>query len=131
MGASKTIIALGSNTASPAHLAMAQRLLRGHWGDITFSRTMLTDAIGPYGDKFFNCIGLMAETEMDATKVEAVLKQIERECGDCREKRKRGEVWLDADLLLCGGRRYHESDWQRDYIKILLGEMNVPFNENE
>lgn len=117
------IIALGSNTQATKHIEQAQQQLRVLFPDIVFSRKMITKAIGnQYENDFVNCIAL-THCAMQANVVEATLKTIEHACGDSKTRRERGEVLLDADLLLCQGQRYHTSDWNRDYIQLLLNEI--------
>lgn len=122
------IIALGSNTQASKHIEQAQQQLQVLFPDIVFSRNMITKAIGnQYENDFVNCIAL-THCAMQANVVEAALKTIEHACGDSKTRRERGEVLLDADLLLCQGQKYHTSDWERDYIQLLLNEIGYsPF----
>lgn len=117
------IIALGSNIQAAEHIEQAQQQLKSLFPDISFSRKMSTKAIGnQYQNDFVNCIALTHST-MPANDIEVTLKAIEHTCGDNKARRNRGEVLLDADLLLCQGQRYHTADWERDYIQLLLNEI--------
>lgn len=117
------IIALGSNIQATEHIEQAQQQLKSLFPDISFSRKLSTKAIGnQYQNDFVNCIALTHCT-MPANDVEVTLKAIEHTCGDNKARRNKGEVLLDADLLLCQGQRYHTADWERDYIQLLLNEM--------
>ena len=51
-----------------------------------------------------------------------VLKETERRLG--RTHNEDGIVVLDLDLLEYDGLRYHEDDWNRDYIQQLMKELH-------
>ena len=51
------------------------------------------------------------------------LKQIETDFGRTPEKRQRGIVPIDLDILQYGDQRHHERDWQRPYVADLLGQL--------
>ena len=50
------------------------------------------------------------------------LKEMEKEMGRTPEEREQGIVRIDLDLLLFDQQRYHERDWERDYIRRLLDD---------
>lgn len=118
------IVALGSNTLPLQHLAQAQRLLREHFSGIRFSSSLQTEAIGIQSPPFLNAIGI-ATTPLQAAQANAILKSIEQECGNDKALRQQGKIVIDIDLLLHGDTVFHPSDWQRDYIRTLLGEMGL------
>lgn len=126
----RIIIALGFNSPCADNITKAKKLVERTFKEVHFSRTMLTDPIGQLfretknGEqprKFANCIAT-ALTTLSADEVKEVLKDIETQCGDSRENRANGLVLLDADLLLHGKERHHESDWERPYIRELMKE---------
>ena len=59
--------------------------------------------------------------------MERILKQVEKECGRSREEKMRNIIRLDLDLLQWGTVRLREQDWERDYIRLLLQEMQWAF----
>ena len=52
-----------------------------------------------------------------------VLKDMEKRLG--RTRNEDGIVAIDLDLLAYDGRRYHLRDWERNYVKDLLGELGI------
>ena len=46
------------------------------------------------------------------------LKAIEKE-----GHRSRGHVTIDLDLMLYNDARYHEKDWPRPYIQLLINDI--------
>lgn len=52
-----------------------------------------------------------------------VLKDMERSLGSLPAEREKGLVRIDIDILLADGKRHHEADWERDYVKSLLSEL--------
>ena len=72
--------------------------------------------------QFVNALAI-AFTDLPEPDIVPILKDIERQCGRTKEEKSQGIVKLDLDLLLYGDLRRKESDWERDYVKQLLGEM--------
>ena len=77
-------------------------------------------------DRFVNALAL-ADTDKKQEEVERILKQVEKECGRTREEKMRNIIRLDLDLLQWGTVRLREQDWERDYIRLLLQEMQWAF----
>ena len=50
-----------------------------------------------------------------------VLKEIEKRLG--RTKNEDGIVAIDLDLLQYDNQRHHLRDWDRNYVKDLIGEL--------
>ena len=106
------ILALGCNVDAPVNMP---RLIR-------FTRQLVTAAIGIEAAPFANCLAWM-ETDQDYATLHAATKEIEQQLGSTREDRREGRVVADADILCCGGCRYHADDWQRPYIQTLMAEL--------
>lgn len=131
----KIIIVLGSNHEQEKNVRVAMALLVQAFPGILFSRSLWTEPIGmerggtdgrrelTTSQQFVNAIGI-AMTEMEEEQVVHVLKDIERQCGRTKEDKALGIVKLDLDLLLYGDIRHKESDWERDYVKLLMNEMD-------
>ena len=100
--------------------------LRSFFPGISFSRMLWTEPIGIASDRFVNALAL-ADMDREQEEVERILKQIEKECGRTREEKMRNIIRLDLDLLQWGAVRLREQDWERDYIRLLLQEMQWAF----
>ena len=124
------ILALGSNTQQQLHIDMAQAMLGELLGHVVFTHKLWTAPIDIYSDRFINCLG-MASTTLSLDELNRRCKQIEAQCGDNREDRRRGIVRLDIDILLYGSQQLHENDWNRDYIRQLMRELTCTTTEKQ
>lgn len=122
----RILIALGSNHEQEKNVAFAMKHLHSFFPSISFSRMLWTEPIGIASDRFVNALAL-ADTDKEQEEVERILKQIEKECGRTREEKMRNIIRLDLDLLQWGTVRLREQDWERDYIRLLLQEMQWAF----
>lgn len=118
----RILIALGSNHEQEKNVAFAMERLYSFFPGISFSRMLWTEPIGIASDRFVNALAL-ADTDKEQEEVERILKQVEKECGRTREEKVRNIIRLDLDLLQWGTVRLREQDWERDYIRLLLQEM--------
>ena len=122
----RVIIALGSNVHARRNMRTARELLLHLLPSIQFTRCIKTEPIGMSGvASYLNCL-CWGTVAMSENTLLAMLKDVERQCGDVREKRAHGLVEMDVDLLLYGSKRHHEKDWEREYIIRLMeeGEIN-------
>ena len=122
----RILIALGSNHEQEKNVAFAMERPHSFFPGISFSRMLWTEPIGIASDRFVNALAL-ADTDKEQEEVERILKQIEKECGRSREEKVRNIIRLDLDLLQWGTVRLREQDWERDYIRLLLQEMQWAF----
>ena len=122
----RILIALGSNHEQEKTVAFAMERLHSFFPGISFSRMLWTEPIGIASDRFVNALAL-ADTDKEQEEVERILKQVEKECGRSREEKMRNIIRLDLDLLQWGTVRLREQDWERDYIRLLLQEMQWAF----
>lgn len=122
----RILIALGSNHEQKKNVAFAMERLHSFFPGISFSRMLWTEPIGIASDRFVNALAL-ADTDKEQEEVEQILKQVEKECGRTREEKMRNIIRLDLDLLQWGTVRLREQDWERDYIRLLLQEMQWAF----
>ena len=118
----RILIALGSNHEQEKNVAFAMERLHSFFPGISFSRMLWTEPIGIASDRFVNALAL-ADTDKEQEEVE----QVEKECGRSREEKMRNIIRLDLDLLQWGTVRLREQDWERDYIRLLLQEMQWAF----
>jgi len=120
MDKKKLIIALGTNTNKSENIRLAKSRLSGLFGDdIIFTPLMDTSPIGIDSGMFANCLAT-AYTTLELKDIEPSLKDIERLCHDLPEKRARNIVEMDIDILEYDGKKFHEQDWERPYIKELM-----------
>lgn len=118
------IIALGSNHNQQENMAKAKSLLTEVFGStLRFSLDQWTQPIDITSDKFLNCVGV-AKTACSEAEMVSKLKQIESLCGNTKQLRMSNIIEMDIDLLQLGNTKYHPQDWQREYIKDLLSDLN-------
>ena len=118
----KLIIALGSNTNQMRCMNEAETKLKTLFGDnVTFSEHTWTKPIGMDSPLFLNTLAII-DTKHNLTQIKRALRHIEHSVGGSKMARKRNIVRMDIDILQYGEDRYHEEDWERDYIQKLLGE---------
>ncbi|MBP3726162.1 MAG: 2-amino-4-hydroxy-6-hydroxymethyldihydropteridine diphosphokinase [Bacteroidaceae bacterium] len=118
----RVFFALGSNTDQPVHMRLARQYLMSLFQEVHFSTEAWTKAIGIDSEPFLNCMG-MGFTTHERTQIERALKQIQRRCGDSKGKRRLNKIVMDIDLMQYDGERYHEEDWERDYIQHQYKEL--------
>ncbi len=114
------LLCIGSNTNASDNISRAETCLHALLGhSIRFSPVLQTPPIGIDGPCFLN---QMAEAccSLPYPVLNDELKKMERLCGNSSLKRKQGIVELDIDILWYDGKRYHEKDWNRPYVKTLL-----------
>lgn len=122
------LLAIGSNFQSWNRIRKAKRLIQASFPSIvSFSSIVMTEPIGIGGKPFSNCMAIML-TDLSIEETTARLKKIECACGNTDEKRARNIIEMDIDILMHGGKRYHEQDWDRPYIRQLLQEISIPLS---
>ena len=122
MNTKQAILCMGSNQQAAEQIGRAQELLRGLLPGIRFTRTLKTEPIGIESAPFGNCLA-QAETTLTAAELNNHLKQIEAACGNTQALRKQNIIRMDIDLLQLGETRYHEADWERPFVRLLLKEI--------
>ena len=115
----RIIIAMGSNHQQQSHIDMAREFLRDAFLGVCFSDMLWTEPIGVASDKFLNGLAVTF-TPLDEAATTALLKDIERHCGDSPALRRCNIVNMGLDLLCFDGERRHDGDWERPYIKTLM-----------
>lgn len=117
------IISIGTNVEHEFNLALAKKTLHALLPDIDFTTERWTEPENVDSDKFLNCLA-MATTRHGAKQIIRAFKQIERKCGDTKGKRSKGTITVDIDMLKFDDEIYHQEDWQRDYVKVLMKEIH-------
>ena len=111
------IIALGSNYQQAAHIQWASQRLATLLHDIRFSRRLWTQDIHGTSVYYMNRLAI-GTTSLTANALQEALKTIEAETGRCRDN-----VTIDLDLMQYGDQRYHEKDWSRPYVQLLIPDI--------
>lgn len=127
---SAILLALGSNHDAELNMENAKGMLQHLFKGVVYSSCIWTDPINIESNKFLNCLAL-AESTHNLKQLEMALKQIEKKCGDSKSKRRMNIIRMDIDVLEYRGAIYHEKDWDRPYIKELMGELNIKSKESE
>ena len=109
------LLALGSNTLAQHYIELAKAYLTAAFPKIQFSRSLVTPAIGIVSPPFINCLAQTYCCEQMASMP---------------EERRKGIVKIDIDLLQFDETRHKADDWERDYIQLLLKELDYKQKTN-
>ena len=116
------IISIGSNYNQKENISFAKKKLVGMLGEQTsFTRDMWTEPVGIQSEKFINCI-CISTTRHTLLQLTKAFKQLEKKCERSKKNDLISKIPLDIDILLYGNQRYHEKDWERQYIQELLND---------
>lgn len=116
------IISIGSNYNQKENISFAKKKLTGMLGEQTsFTRDMWTEPVGIQSEKFINCI-CISSTKHTLLQLTKAFKQLERKCERSKKNDLINKIPLDIDILLYGDQKYHEKDWERQYIQELLND---------
>lgn len=116
------IISIGSNYNQKENISFAKKKLAGMLGEHTsFTRDMWTEPVGIQSEKFINCI-CISTTRHTLLQLTKAFKQLEKKCERSKKNDLISKIPLDIDILLYGNQRYHEKDWERQYIQELLND---------
>ena len=113
----RVIIALGSNCCQSAHIHWASERLSFLLDDCRLSSMLWTADIKGSGKWYMNRLAA-GYTELSADDLQQLLKQTEAETGRTKET-----VTIDLDLLQYDIQRYHEKDWQRNYVSAIINDI--------
>ncbi len=111
------IIALGSICRQSAHIRWASERLSFVLDDCRLSRVLWTADIKG-SDKWYMNRLAAGYTELSVDNLQQLLKQTEAETGRTKEI-----VTIDLDLLQYDGQRYHEKDWERNYVSAIINDI--------
>lgn len=117
------IVSLASNDQQDKNLPEARERLGQILSDIHYTKELQTK---PFSDShstklYVNQLAY-AKTTLSAGQLNEVLKDIEKQLGRTPEQKRLGIVCIDLDLMEHDGTRYHLTDWERPYIKQLIGQ---------
>jgi len=118
----KVLIAIGSNERQGAHIEWASERLSSLLDEtVLLSRRLWTPDCKGSGKWYMNRL-VAGETMLSCEELSQALKAIEQQCGRTKET-----VTLDADLLLYDKEKYHQKDWSRPYVQMLLEDISTFF----
>lgn len=113
---------MGTNIDQIVNMQNARRHLKSLFKELHFSTEVWTEPIGIDSEPFLNCMGV-GVTRHECTQILRALKQIQRKCGDSKGKRRVRQIVMDIDMMQFDDERFHEEDWQRDYVQRLYKEL--------
>lgn len=119
---SHVLISLASNHEQQKNLCEARRALAQILAGQTYTEELWTEPEGKAaasGRRYLNQL-VKADTPLDSQQLNEKLKQLELAQGRTDDMRRQGIVPIDLDLLQHDGQRFHQRDWQRNYVKLLL-----------
>ena len=117
------ILSLAANRYQKSNLAKARQRLGEVLTNIHYTTEQWTEPLSTKRrDLYLNQLA-QGQTELGLEELNRRLKQIETDFGRTPEKRQRGIVPIDLDILQYGDQRHHERDWQRPYVADLLGQL--------
>lgn len=117
----KVILSIGCNHNHTNQIHHAKEYLSKMFPGITFSDAILNPAIGKPADAppYSNMLARFT-TSLSEVALKEELKKAEELLGDTPEKRGKGTIMMDLDILQYGNEKRHLPDWERSYIKKLL-----------
>lgn len=119
----RIIISIGSNYNPKENVEYAKKKLKTILGDtVRFTESIFTAPIDMASDRFINCI-CVAETRYKLKQLEKAFKRLERQCNRSKKNDSQNHITIDIDILLYGNEKYHKDDWDRDYVKTLLKQI--------
>jgi len=117
------IMSLGSNFNQRENISAAINMIVCVFPSASFTEAIWTEPVGIKSDKFLNCL-CNVRSSQGLKDVTACLKRIENKLGRTAADSLRGTIAIDIDILQFNGTRLHEQDWQRDYVKKLIGKIS-------
>ena len=117
------ILSLAANRYQKSNLAKARQCLGELLTDLRYTDEQWTEPLSAKRrDLYLNQLA-EGQTALTLEELNRRLKQIETDFGRTPEKRQRGIVPIDLDILLYDDQRLHERDWQRPYVADLLQQL--------
>lgn len=117
-------VCIGSNEHRQGNLALARKRLEEHFPGIRFSPEEETKPLFFRRDTLFSNQVARFTSDLPQAEVCACLKSIEREAGRREGEKEQEIVRLDIDLLACDGRVCKPRDWERDYVRRGVEELD-------
>ena len=95
----RAFVSVGSNVDREHHVDRAIDALRERFGELQISSVYESEPVGFEGDPFFNLV-VAFDTDVDAHRIVAVLREIEDACGRERNAERFSPRTMDLDLLM-------------------------------
>ena len=124
------ILALGCNVDTKANMNRMQNALLRRFTSLRFSPQIVSSAVGVVAQPFANCLAWTC-ADMVYGELYALTKALEQVLGSSHADKRAGIVVADIDILYCGGRKYHQADWNRPYIRELANVMAMDADYRE
>ena len=115
------IISIASNENQETNLAKAREMLKTIVPKLTFTNELWTDPVNTTRKSMYLNQLCKGVTELGPNLLGEVLKETERRLG--RRHNEDGIVVIDLDLLQYDKERFHNKDWERDYVKKCIKEI--------
>ena len=119
----RVILSLATNRFQAKNLCRARKYLEEVLADIQYTTELWTEPVGncSRNDAYMNQLA-QGTTALDEQQLNEWLKLTELSFGRTEQKRRLGIVPIDLDILEYDGVRRHLRDWERQYVKELIGE---------
>ena len=119
----KVLLSIGSNSNASFNMKQATSHLLSCFTNMKFTSTIETEAFGAiYNDPFLNALAYF-ETNVSKGEVQKQLKAIEKNMGRLPSHKEEGVIIIDIDLMQWNNEILKPDDFERDYIKQLLLEV--------
>ena len=110
------VLSLGSNWGDREKaVSDALSLIQRQLGETVHSDIYFTPAVNGKGPDYANCVAAVYTT-LGAEAIRLLTKQMETEAGRTPERRERGEVPPDIDLVIFDGDVLRPADFTRKYF---------------
>lgn len=124
------IVSIGCNTDNGEEtIEQAKWMMRVYFPTVLFTRTLRNPAIamGENTHDFYNAL-VCVRAHMTESKVSSICKAMQLLLGNTDEKRSKGIIAFDADVVIANGKIIRQKDYEREYFQTLLPElMKDPF----
>lgn len=119
----KVIIALGSNNNAHKTIEQAIFELKSIVKNIQPTRLYDNESVDFMCKCIFTNTLVIGTTSLRQKELEEKIKTIEKRLGRSKDNDNKGCIIIDIDLLEYDGCKLHEKDWNREYIKQLVSEI--------
>ena len=124
------IVTIGCNTDNGEEtIEQAKWMMRVYFPTVLFTRMLRNPAIGmgENAHDFYNAL-VCVRAHMTESKVNSICKAMQLLLGNTDEKRSKGIIAFDADVVIANGKIIRQKDYEREYFQTLLPElMKDPF----
>ena len=121
----RVVFSLGSDCGDrEASVAKGISWLRNILGGCRVSSIYATpDCHGGFKE-YMNAV-VSGYTDLSASRLEAMCKEFEVECGRTPECRAKGDVPIDVDIVIYDGKILRERDYAQEFFRIGMREIQI------